>query len=72
MELLKIARRPAVLASPEKTVSEAAALMAQEGVGAIVVVNPEKQVLGIFTERDNLVRVTNQGRDPKKTLLPRS
>ena len=69
MELLKIARRPPVLSRPEMTVSEAAALMAQEGVGAIVVVNEVKQLLGIFTERDNLLRVTSRDRDPKTTLL---
>lgn len=69
MDLLKIARRPPVLARPENTISEAAALMAREGVGALVIVNAEKQLLGIFTERDNLLRVTNFGLDPKTTLL---
>lgn len=69
MELLKLARRPAVMLPPEMTVREAAAVMAQRGVGAVVITNPDKQVLGIFTERDNLLRVTNKGLDPYMTQL---
>lgn len=69
MELLKITRRPPVLARPENIVSEAAALMAQEGVGAVVVVNAEKQVQGIFTLRDKLLRVTFRRRDPDTMRL---
>jgi CBS domain-containing protein len=69
MELIKVARVPAITAKPTTTVLEAAALMASENVGAIVVVDEDKRVLGMFTERDNLMRVTRVERDPRKTLL---
>jgi CBS domain-containing protein len=69
MELLKIVRTPPIVAKPMTTVFEAAVQMAGQRVGAIVVVNPENRVLGIFTERDNLFRVTCQKRDPKETIL---
>jgi CBS domain-containing protein len=69
MTLLKIARRPPVTARPENTVNEAVALMVKEDVGAVIVTNDENQLLGIFTERDNLWRVTNAGVDPKATRV---
>src|SRR4051812_19358067 len=69
MELHKVARIPPVLAVPEMSVAEAVNLMAKFNVGAVVVINTNKNVLGIFTERDNLLRVTHKNRDPNMTLL---
>lgn len=69
MDLIKIARVPAVVASPDMTVQDAALRMAESKVGAIVIVDSEEKILGIFTERDNLVRITCGNRDAKTTLL---
>ncbi len=55
-------------ASPETTVSEAAELMANRNVGAVMVVERERLV-GIFTERDAVFRVIAQGRDARTTRL---
>ncbi|MBE0624491.1 MAG: CBS domain-containing protein [Burkholderiales bacterium] len=55
-------------AAPQTTVSEAAKLMAKKNVGAIMVVENDRLV-GIFTERDALVRVIAKGRDVKATTL---
>lgn len=55
-------------ASPEVTVSDAAKRMADRKVGAIMVVEGESLV-GIFTERDALVRVMAPDRDAKTTRL---
>ena len=49
--------------SPEATVLDAVHAMNSEGIGAILVVAGE-QVVGIFTERDILRRVVEQGVDP--------
>jgi CBS domain-containing protein len=57
-----------VKASPETVVSRAAALMAAENVGALVVVEHERLV-GIFTERDIVFRVVAQGLDPSDTPI---
>ena len=51
------------------TVSEAAAVMAQRRVGAVVIKNEDGLADGIFTERDVLVRVVHAGRDPKMTPI---
>jgi CBS domain-containing protein len=48
---------------PGHTLREAARLMAQRGVGAAVVVDPESQGVGIFTERD-LLDSLGEGQDP--------
>lgn len=55
-------------AVPETTVGEAARLMAQRGVGAVMVMKNQKLV-GIFTERDAVFRVIAQGRDAQTTRL---
>jgi len=61
-------RKKLLTAPPETTVSAAAKLMAKKNVGAIMVVEDERLV-GIFTERDALIRVMAQGRDAKATML---
>ena len=55
-------------AAPQTSVSEAAKLMAKKNVGAIMVVENDRLV-GIFTERDALVRVIAKGRDTQTTRL---
>ena len=63
-----IARRPLLKATPETTVARAAKLMGLKHVGAIAVVQDDKLV-GIFSDRDALVRVIAQDRDPQTTPL---
>jgi len=50
------------------TVREAVTMMAQRRIGAILVVEDDRLV-GIFTERDAIVRVLAAERDPKTTPL---
>jgi len=60
--------RKLVVAAPDTKVSEAAALMQEGQVGAVLVVEAGRLV-GIFTERDAVYRVMAAGRDPRGTLL---
>ena len=60
--------RMLVAAPPQASVADAAALMKQENVGAVLVVDGDRLV-GIFTERDAVHRVMAAGRDPHVTLL---
>ena len=53
---------------PDITVAEVSALMAKRHIGAILVVE-KKKLVGIFTERDALVRVLAKGMNPTKTLV---
>lgn len=57
-----------VTAGEHTTVVEAARLMNDAGVGAILVLRKER-LIGIFTERDALTRVLAVGRDPLHTKL---
>jgi len=50
------------------TVLEAARMMKQQNVGALLVVDGTR-LCGIFTERDALFRVLAEGRDPGATRL---
>ena len=61
-------QRNFLTALPGTTVSNAARLMAERKVGAVMVVENE-QLLGIFTERDAVFRVLALGRDPEATRL---
>ncbi len=68
MDLLKIASVPAATVSPETTVLEAVRLMSDERVGAVAVTR-EGKLAGIFTERDLMIRVVLEGRNPGATRV---
>ena len=60
--------RKLVVASPQTSVREAAQLMVDAQVGAVLVVS-EDRLVGIFTERDVVYRVVAADRDPLTTRL---
>jgi CBS domain-containing protein len=68
MGLLKIAHVPPATVEPGATVLDAVQAMAEEGVGAVAVVE-RGQLRGIFTERDLMLRVVLRDRDPQKTCI---
>jgi CBS domain-containing protein len=57
-----------VTANGEMSVAQAARLMKERRVGALLVMH-EGRLAGIFTERDALFRVIAESRDPAKTEL---
>ena len=63
-----IAEQEPVTAPATMTLSEAARLMREHRVGAIMVVQ-EGALAGIFTERDALIRVLAEERDVRTTRL---
>lgn len=63
-----IADRPLVTATQEITVRAACRLMADNKIGALLVVR-EASIVGIFTERDLLNKVMAPAIDPDKTPL---
>ena len=67
MELIKIARVPAVTATHRMSVLDVAVLMNSNDVGAVIILDHHQKIAGIFTERDNLRRVTVEARDPMTT-----
>ncbi len=71
MSLLKIAHVPPATVEPGATVFEAVSVMAREGVGAVAVVEKaaKSQLQGIFTERDVMLRVVQQERNPRETQV---
>ena len=54
--------------SPQDAVIDCAKLMASEDVGPIPIVEGERLV-GLVTDRDIVLRVVAEGRDPKSTTL---
>jgi len=54
---------------PSATVAEAVAAMAQLDYGSVVVIDDDRKVIGIATERDVMKKVVNAGLDAKSTTL---
>jgi CBS domain-containing protein len=54
--------------SPEQSVVEAARIMRDEDVGSLPVVEDDRLV-GVVTDRDIVVRVIAEGRDPSSTSV---
>ena len=64
--------RPAervVMVDATATVLDAARLMTARGIGGLMVRDADGGMAGIFTERDVLRRVVNDGRDPRATTV---
>jgi CBS domain-containing protein len=53
----------------DTTVHDAITQMAEKGRAAVVIVDAQGRLIGIFTERDLLRRVAVPGRDPRQTRL---
>ena len=68
MELTRIATRPAASTYLRATVQEVCQSLRDKKVGALAVVD-EGRLVGIISERDIVVRVVAEGRDPRKTLV---
>jgi CBS domain-containing protein len=61
--------RSVLTVSRTATVKEAVELMAAAKVGSVVVVVDDNKVIGIFSERDVMLRVVLEARDPKRTTV---
>lgn len=69
-QMMQICRtRTPVTLPPSATVREAARLMRDRRIGAILVTNAEGRLLGIFTGRDAVGRVLAEGRSAARTTL---
>lgn len=68
METLVKARGRVLAVTPEATISEAAKIMRDHAVGAIVVVDGD-EVVGILSERDIIARVVAADGDPASTAV---
>ena len=64
-EILNLKRKHALLSvSPNETVLAATQRMNEHGIGALLVINHEGRLVGIFTERDVLQRIVAVERLP--------
>ncbi len=68
MGLLKIASTPAAIVTTQSSVIDAVKRMGEKRVGAVAVLD-KGELAGIFTERDVMMRVVLEGRDPKTTKM---
>ena len=68
MGLLKIASTPAAIVTIQSSVIDAVKRMGEKRVGAVAVLD-KGELAGIFTERDVMMRVVLEGRDPKATKM---
>lgn len=69
MVVLELCDPETAAISVEASVADAIRLMLDHHVGAVGVIDSEKRVAGIFTERDVLQKLALSGRDPEKAPL---
>jgi CBS domain-containing protein len=60
-QILRTKRPDVVIISPDATVRSAVALMKQERVGALVIVDSERHLLGVISERDIVHSLASEG-----------
>lgn len=68
MNLLQIAHVPAICVPADATVMEAIKASLPARVGAVAVVDGDRLV-GVFTERDVMLKVVHEGRDANTTAV---
>lgn len=66
MPIGDLARPDVVTAPPDQTAGNLATLLAEEGVGSVVIVDDERPV-GIVTDRDLVIEVLDPRADPRET-----
>jgi CBS domain-containing protein len=65
MKLKEIMTKDVSSVSPSDPIIDAAKIMQQRNVGCIPVCDSNKEVKGILTDRDIVIRVVAEGRNPK-------
>ena len=68
MSLERFCREPVVTIQPKQSVRDAALMMRDRHVGAVLVVDDDRPV-GIVTDRDIVMRAIIEGRDPNTTAV---
>ena len=61
--------RDVITIGPTAAVSEAAYLMMREEIGSLVVVDTEMFPIGIVTDRDLVISVIAEGKDPEEVIV---
>ncbi|MEB3774791.1 MAG: CBS domain-containing protein [Desulfurococcales archaeon] len=67
--VVSLVGRSTIVMREDDTVSAAIEKMSRENVGSVVIVDDSMKPIGIFTERDLLMRVCARGLDPSGTRL---
>jgi CBS domain-containing protein len=67
MSVLELCDAEAAAVPVEASVADAIRMMLERHVGAVGVLDSERRVAGIFTERDVLLKLALSGRDPAQT-----
>jgi CBS domain-containing protein len=68
MNVKDVMTRDVTACEPSATVKEAAGLMARDDIGPVPVVE-DGRLTGIVTDRDIVIRVVAEGRDPNTTTV---
>ena len=68
-QILKQKGRQVYSTTPEAKIFDALKVMADNGVGALVVLNEEEHVVGIFSERDHVRKVDLDGRCSHRAFI---
>jgi CBS domain-containing protein len=62
-QILAVKGRDVVITQPHRTMAEACYILSEKGIGAVVVVGAQGEVLGILSERDIVRAIARSGAD---------
>ena len=69
LPVTKIMRKRIATCSPRASVLTAVKRLKEFNTSTVVIVDGQKRVLGVFSERDLVNRVVASGKDPKRTRI---
>lgn len=69
MSILDLCDPEPAAVSLEATIADAIRMMLRQHVGAVGVIDADRRIAGIFTERDVLMKVSLSGRDPEHSSV---
>lgn len=68
MKIKEIMTAPASTTRPEESIREAAKKLAADDIGVLPVVSDTNEPVGILTDRDIVLRVVAEGKDPSEPV----
>lgn len=69
MRVIDLCHPPVVVVSPKATLQQAAVLMEAKSVGCLIVIDAMKNVIGLITDRDIVIRSASLGAAPDMALV---
>jgi signal-transduction protein with cAMP-binding, CBS, and nucleotidyltransferase domain len=69
LPVTEVMRKKLALCSPDTKVTDATKLLEKFNTSTVIVIDKDRHVMGVFSERDLVNRVVNKNKNPKTTIV---